>query len=109
MGRVRATDGEQRKDVATKDSLATAAPDVAAQALQLQRAAGNRAVTAMLQRTPATASATDPRAAKMAEAAIDATVETIARLLKKQVLWAGEEQQIVDIFQRALDGDRKLA
>jgi hypothetical protein len=65
---------------------------VHAQVLSLQRSAGNRAVTQLLQSVA--------RAPALDEAAIDRDVEAIAALLKQQALWASDERRIVSIFER---------
>ena len=80
-------------------------PPSHAQLLALQRSAGNQAVASMLQREPAAAAA--PAADEMAKEAMRADVEIIVGLLGSQVLFAGEEQQIVDIFRRRLESDRQ--
>ena len=97
----RDTDARQQEAVAQRAPL----PAAQAQLLALQRSAGNQAVASMLQRAPAAAPAAD----EMAREAMRADVELIVELLGSQVLFAGDERRIVDIFRRRLESDRAAA
>ena len=105
------TDRRARRTAQDKRGSAHAAPERAAappvaHLLALQRSAGNQAVATMLQRQPAVA---DPAADAMAREAMKADVEVIVDRLQSQALFAGDEAQIVAIFERRLESDRQAA
>ena len=68
-----------------------ALPPSQAQLLALQRTAGNHAVAALLRREPAAIAAAPD---ELAKEAMRADADQIVELLKSQVLFAGDEQQI---------------